>query len=318
MQRCLKRLAAASLMAALALFSTGCVEGELLYTLNPDGSGKVVIDAVMPATANFFGAGAGDRSAPPDQQLEKLRKNLAKQIIQDSRGVDAWENVSVAFQKDGRVRFKGTAYFPDAAKLKIKTIPVPTPVLDKQAGKLRLTVKTDDDKPAPKRDDEKKLDPRKLTGKQLDAYVLLQRVKYQQGKGIMQAFLTGMTINAAFQLPGEVSNVQKGFQRGEENSVKLRLSGKAILAEMDRIMTKSDKELKAYVKEHGEILSSGSSPLPKDLSPLFESLSNASADVADPKGPLFDYSAAVSKARKAFPQLRRKLNLPDLKPPGDN
>jgi len=309
------------LICALPLAFAGCVEGELTYLLNPDGSGKVNIDVVMPATPTFIRSSPGGETLKtPTDHLAKIRKEFVQSILKSSRGVTAWEDVSVNFKPDGRIHFKGIAYFQDASRLKIQTIPAPVPLLRKSGGKLRLTFKKDGDdagRKSPRTVAQSKLDPRKLSGKMLDQYVRLERVKYQQSKGLLLAFLTGLDLKSSFRVPGPVSSVQ-GFERPKADTVSLRLEGRQVIEEIDRIMSKSDRELGAYVKEHGAIVSSmNNGPPGQDLSPLFHKLSTAAAVVDKPKGPLFDFSAAVERARSKYPQLRKQLDVPDLKLPGN-
>lgn len=99
----------ASLCLVATLLLTGCFDTKEDFTINPDGSGKVVHESVFPQA---------DLSGGKDPAEEVLRKAIA-QVIEQSKGVEAWCNVSFQRMDDGRLFFKGTAYFKDLSQLKI-------------------------------------------------------------------------------------------------------------------------------------------------------------------------------------------------------
>lgn len=308
------RPAVFALFAACSLFATGCVEGELTYYLNPDGSGKVDIDVVMPTMEGFSPSGPRtDDDASPKEQIAKLKKEFVNEILEDSDGISAWENVSAKIRKDGKLHFQGTAYFKDASKLDIEQIPALKPRLLKQDGKLKLTLHKNDDDDNDDDDDEDKLNPKKLSDGELGHYITLQRVKYQQMKGLMRAFLTDLDIKAVFKLPGKIQSVQ-GFEEQVKgtSSVTVRLHGKKILKELKRLTMLPDEKLKAHLKQNGDIVPTkvGGGPEALDkLSPLFGKLKNASVTIAKPDDPLFDYAAAVEKAKPEFETLKKKYDV---------
>ena len=90
----------------------GCVEEKKEYTINPDGSGKVNCDIVFaPFNLNF----GGEEAAPESQIKTEIEK-----ILKESKGVDAWQNVSFELTDEGKIHFVGTAYFADINKLDIE------------------------------------------------------------------------------------------------------------------------------------------------------------------------------------------------------
>src|SRR5438445_786747 len=99
--------AAACLSAALLL--SGCFETKEEFTLNPDGSGKVVHESSF-QNMNL----SGDNEATE----ESLKEAIAK-VIEGAKGVDAWRDVSYKRLDDGRLYFKGTAYFKKLSDLNI-------------------------------------------------------------------------------------------------------------------------------------------------------------------------------------------------------
>ena len=84
----------------------GCFESKEEYVLNPDGSGKVII------VGSFE---TGMPGAPPSTDPKDASKQV-KELLEKSKGIDAWTNVTYEQTKEGRIAFKGTAYFPKIAE----------------------------------------------------------------------------------------------------------------------------------------------------------------------------------------------------------
>ena len=101
----------ALLAGALALLLSSCYETKQEFTINPDGSGKVRHEC------SFQSVRINNED---DTSPEALKAAIAK-IIADSKGVDAWTDVSFKRLDDGRMWFRGTAYFKKLADLQIFT-----------------------------------------------------------------------------------------------------------------------------------------------------------------------------------------------------
>ena len=99
----------AGLGTVFALLLCSCYETEQDFTLNPDGSGKVRHECSFQNIR---------MSNEPDDSPEALQAAIAK-VIKDSKGVDAWRDVSFKRLDDGRLWFQGTAYFKNLAELEI-------------------------------------------------------------------------------------------------------------------------------------------------------------------------------------------------------
>ena len=106
------KLAWILLIVGVALIA-GCVEEKKEYTINPNGSGKVDCDIVFaPFDLNF----GGEETAPKSQ----IKTEVAK-ILEESKGVDAWQNISFELTDEGKIHFAGTAYFADINKVNIRS-----------------------------------------------------------------------------------------------------------------------------------------------------------------------------------------------------
>ena len=78
---------------------SGCIESRDMFTLNPDGSGKVVHVATAPNLDLGFG---GDAQAPSDPDM--AGRKVVREMLKASKGVDAWRDVGYEMLDDGRVK----------------------------------------------------------------------------------------------------------------------------------------------------------------------------------------------------------------------
>ena len=97
-------------LGLLCIAITGCVEGEVTYTVNPDGSAKVLVDVVTVMPPTLFGGGGGPGGKKPGEEtLDDLRRQAIRQTL-EMTGVAAWKDVSAEFLPNGKLKFVGTAY----------------------------------------------------------------------------------------------------------------------------------------------------------------------------------------------------------------
>ncbi|MCX5682063.1 MAG: hypothetical protein NT049_00025 [Planctomycetota bacterium] len=120
----LKPVRLAAILAAALV--AGCFEGKAEFDLNPDGSGKVVADFLFPSRAPWLLKKAAPHPADPSAAAAEPAANPEEDMndcvgafIKKSTGIDAWKDVSFQRAADGRIQFKGTAYFKDLTKVKV-------------------------------------------------------------------------------------------------------------------------------------------------------------------------------------------------------
>jgi hypothetical protein len=124
-------LTAVVCLGALPLV-TGCFETKDEFTVNPDGSGKVTHECSF-QQVNL----GGDNEATEDSLKEAIGK-----VITEAKGVEAWRDVSYKRLDDGRLFFKGTAYFTN-----LNTLDIPNQTMlefdwKKSGGGAVLTLRT--------------------------------------------------------------------------------------------------------------------------------------------------------------------------------
>lgn len=296
-----KSLGIAAAMALAAMLA-GCLELRQDYTLNPDGSGKVAVDLLIQEMVG----GAGQADAPDPGVLAKQN---VRQILDGSAGVEAWADVAYNCTEDGRLHFKGTAYFKDF------TMPRPAAV-----GPLVVTFAKDDKggmtlliANAPEAAKAAPAPAPKLTPEETDQRVKMQREQFQQMRPMMEMFLGKARVEMSFRLPGtpgEVGNLQK--EQG--GALRFVFDGAKALQAVDQLMADD-----AYVRERVAAGAGVDARLSDALNEkLFGSRGPVQARVSGDLKPLFDYAAEVKAAKDAYPKMLERLGLapaPSQTPP---
>ena len=102
----LPRILTTVIAVAAATLLSGCFDTKDQFTLNSDGSGKVIHESSF-QSMNL----TGDN----DNSEASLKEAIAK-VIEQAKGVEAWRDVMFKRLDDGRLYFKGTAYFKDLSQ----------------------------------------------------------------------------------------------------------------------------------------------------------------------------------------------------------
>ena len=314
-----QRLVKASFYACLLLLLPGCIEMTQTITLNPDGRGKVVQEIHIAAMGGFdlnFGGGAPAK----EKSLDAIKNDAAINFVSKTKGVAAWKDVSVKWAPDGRLHMVGTAYFDklgdmtsgaggDDDKLgPAGAVGSPIPTFDVTVEKdgLKIAGKKADKIPLKK---EPTPDFAKMTDKEMDDYVLKQRVQFQMVKPLLVMFFTDLKVKMILRLPGEIHEV-KGFKKDKATEVSFTLDGNELLKATKKLMTQDAASLKKTLKEGAPELLASFGLSGDAMEPMLT--------VRKVGQPLFDYDKEVKEARAAYPEMRKKLNLdPNTKLPGE-
>lgn len=280
----------------LGLFGlSACFETKQEFTLNPDGSGKVLHEcSFQPINLS------GNSDADPEAAM----KSAIADVLEDSKGVDVWKDVTYKRLDDGRINFKGTAYFKSLNELKIQnqTLLEFTWATDAAGkGELKLKQEKSDD------DGEEKEEPKVLSDAERTAKVKEERAKFQQSKAMVAAMLGTMQQSVLFHLPGEPTEVSNFSKR--EKSLAIKMDGGKLLTSMETLMA-DDTYLSANgnISEDGPAFDDGLNQM------LFGTKGPVRAVVAQAKVPAFDYAAEVAAAQEGFAATRSALGV--AKPAG--
>jgi hypothetical protein len=285
---------------AVAALVLGCVETKQECTLNPDGSGKAIFEVVTTDMSAMF----APQAQAPDPELSA--KRMAKQILDGSAGVEAWSDVSCGCTDDGRVRFKGTAYFKDLSKVKFKAgnfEGLSFTKDDKGGMVLALGEKKEEAKPpAP---------PAPLSPDEVAARVQAERAKFQQMRPMIEMMMARMRIDITFHLPGTLAEVSV-FEKQPDGSVRLVLDGAKVLQTLDDVM--ADDKMLGDLVASGQGIGGGPKMDEFMKQRLFGSTSPMRARVTGDLAPRFDYDAEVKAAAAAYPKMIEQLGLDKLPP----
>ena len=296
----MSRLLKGMLLLACALGLTGCLDITDTYTFNPDGSGKVVHEAVL-AQMNLSMGGASE--APSEEDLKKI----VLEEIKQAKGVEAWRDISYEQRGADRFYFKGTAYFRDVNEVKFYNTGAAVNVYDKvslrnEDGRMILTIASSDDAEP---DDSEIPD---ITEENVDEEITKMQGEYQKTRMMAGGIFSGIKRYRTFYLPGTVVS-SSNLERTEDGALASRFEGIKLLEFMDRMM--NDKEVLR------EELLKGNDPLqggPSNEEALNEYVFGEAAPVeviiTPGTQPQFDYTAEVAQAAAEFPSVAETLGAP--------
>ncbi len=284
------------LIFGISVFLSGCFETKEEYTLNPDGSGKVVYSAAFPPMSFKL----GDEEPDPESQM----KDAVKDILEKSSGIDVWKDVSYKLADDGKISFKGTAYFKDVSKFDVHNQGMMKVVFFKdEKGNLVLELKGKEKDKKGVKTGKKKL--AKLSEEEITKKFKEEKAKYQQMKPMMSAFMSTMKQEMRFHLPGKPSNVTN-FKVEEGGTLLLTFEGEKLFGVMDE-MFEDPAWMRKQILAGADFTEGG----PKmDLmmnEKLFGEKAPVRATVTGAVKPLFNYKAEVTAAKKDSPKLFKEL-----------
>ena len=287
-----------TVLAAVVLLA-GCLEVKQDYTLNPDCSGKVIVDLL----AQEMPINVGQADAPDP---EVLAKQTVRRMLDGADGVDAWADVAYNRTDDGRTHFKGTAYFKDLSKLKLSIAGLMGATLSKDdKGGLTLLIGGSPEaakSPPPA--------PPKLTQEETDQRIKAQRERFKQMRPMMEMFFAKARVEMSFRLPAAPADVSN-LRKDPDGTLRFVLDGGKALLAIDQLM--ADDE---YVRERaaaGPEAGAGKNTawLNDALNEkLFGSRAPVRARASGDLKPLFDYAAEVKAAKDAYPKMMERLGLP--------
>lgn len=271
-------------------FLAGCFETKQEFTLNPDGSGKVVHESKF-QTMDISGAQKGS-----DRQM----KSAVAGILRETKGVDAWRDVTYELLDDGRIAFRGTAYFRNLSAL---DIPNQTMIeFDWAAGANHtgtLTLRAKDQKTA-----DKPAAPAGSISPEEAAQKLRQsRAQYQQMKPMMAMIMGAMKHEVVFHLPGRPGK-SSAFKPAPAGGLSLRFDGNMMLEAMEKLISDD-----AWMARNSGIMNPESAPpMDEQMSLLlFGDKGPIQATVSSAEAAVFDYEAEVAAAREDFASLQEQL-----------
>ena len=277
----------------------GCIEEKSEYTINPDGSGKVTLDLTSSSPADISRTEAG---ATPKDQIKPAIEN----ILQQSKGIETWKDISFELTDKASIHFTGTAYFPDINKLAIYGGGLDTmnklQFSTSPSGQITLELTS---YPDPKKRD-KEAKATEFTEAELAEQVKLAKLRYNQTKPMMAMMLNGLKQDLLMHLPAKIDMISN-LQKVDDTTICWQLDGGKTLEKMDQMMT-DDEWLKQQIREsQGPITDNLDESIINEIvfgqkGPVQVVLSSESSD-------LFDYDAEVVAARENYDNMLKELGL---------
>ncbi len=294
-----------SVSFGLLLLTTGCFDTKDDVTLNPDGSGKVVHECTFQAV----NLNMGNDNEDPGKALT----NAVREVLEKSRGVEAWRNVTFKTLDDGRLYFRGTAYFKNLSKLAIENQTMLDLDWTKTAGgNALLTLRTN------KSDTEasegihihrmkQKSPPKNMSPAELDKRIKQQRIQYQQGKPMVAGILGTMKHAVVLHLPGKVVS-HSNFTNDANGNLAITFSGAKMLEVMDKLVNDD-----AWCRTHNGTGFDDMQEKPvmdEEMNQfIFGEKAPVQAVITAGTKPLFDYVAEVAAAKKEYEALKKALRV---------
>jgi hypothetical protein len=285
---------------ALLLLTSGCFDTQEDFTLNPDGSGKVVHECTF-QSLNLNGN--GDNEDPG-----KALTNAVREVLEKAKGVDTWRDVTFKTLDDGRLYFRGTAYFKDLSKLAIENQTMLELDWSKTAdGNAQITVRTNKAEPTEgvSIHREKKPAPKNLSPEELDKLIKKQRGQYQQSKPMIAGLFGPMKHAIVLHLPGKVIR-HSNFTNDAAGNLAITFSGARMLEVMDKLSNDD-----AWCRAHNGTGFDDMQEKPAMDAELNQYLFGEKAPVAvvlaPGTTPQFDYAAEVAAAKKTYEPFKKSL-----------
>jgi hypothetical protein len=267
-----------------SLLCAGCLKSTRDFVINPDGSGRVVVEETTPNLAKMF-----DPEIRKGAPKEALRK-FAAQVIGDSRGIELWKDVAYETLPDGRVHFKGTAYFRDYNDLHFVVLSNNDFRINRTGdGTVTLFLQWDTATARPTTD----VAERRHLADSL-------RASFAEARTLL-ASVSDIYERDTYRIAGSVKS-SRGFRLEADGALGVELEGKTLLRVCDSITATEGFWEQAAGREPG------SEPDLRILAALFGG-SMPSADVAVSTSPLFNYADEMAAGRREYAALRKKLGL---------
>jgi hypothetical protein len=295
----------------LLLLTSGCFDTKEDYTINPDGSGKVVHECSFQSL---------DLSGQNPEADEALR-NAVREVLDKSEGVEAWRDVRFKTLDDGRLFFRGTAYFKDLSKLVIQNQQMLKFGWKRTAdGGGNLDLRTNDSEPVASHNlpeggtvsitspaKQSRTSTNALSPEELAKKIKQDRVQFQQAKPMLAGFLGTMKQTAVFHLPGKVAS-SSNFAKDASGALTLTFDGAKFLEVMEKLVN-DDEWCRKHAGTGFEDAQSAPSMDDEMCQMIFGEKAPVRAVVAAGQTPLFDYAAEAAAARKDYAKVQKELKI---------
>jgi len=287
----------APLVVALAFFA-GCVEEKSEYTVNPDGSGKVVYDIIFaPTQLNL---------SPKETEPQHRIKLEVEKILQKSEGIDAWSDIFYELTDEGQIHFVGTAYFRDINKVNIRAggfnKDMKLRFSRSRSGRITIELRKESDS----KSTEKKGDVPEFSEAELAQKIKETRLQYNEARPMMLGMLGTLKQVKKLHLPGKIEK-RSNFELIDSSTVQVKIEGRKMIEAMDKMMA-DDGWMKRQIRAGKNPVKEGpDEPVLNEM--LFGEKGPVQIVLDGDSKALFDYEAEVAQAQKGYKTIIKKLGI---------
>ncbi|MDH5380847.1 MAG: PQQ-binding-like beta-propeller repeat protein [Cyclobacteriaceae bacterium] len=275
----MKKLYTFPVLVALLLL-TGCFHIKQIFTINPDGSGKVLMEAVF-----NISEGADNQSA-----IEKARKSI-RDVFEESQGIETWSGLEYSLDEDGLVTMIVTGYFSDINLVKIHNLSTPETIIYSNnllsiqpfIGK-KQSVKTE------------------LSQEEIKKRAIQEQESFQKEGDMILPFFKDMSSEKSFNVSGNIVNGKAAFTTSKEGYPTLSFDGNDFAFAFEELSKQS------MFWEDQAKLNAGMIDTPSQvwLSQFIEKtygVKEVPSIKINSDKPLFDYQNEVLAAKQSFQKM---------------
>jgi hypothetical protein len=298
-------------VAALAALSSGCVDQDQKFVINPDGSGKFISTMVLSVNPQQLAA-LGSAGGGQD-----MGKQVLTQLIRGAEGVEVWSDLSQQQTPDGKTRVTATAYFPDVNKFSMSASggrssgPQSSTLISRKEGSDWIIEVGMPDASSPASGSTAK----KKTPEEIKAAIQQSQQQWQATKGFMAPMMQDAKLRTTVVVGGTVKS-GIGFSKEAENTALMQFNGPKIIDTIDKMVM--DPRMAQEAAEKGGDLLGALRDQKRMQKVIMESLTDGEGMpriVATAGEPAFDYKAEVEKAKTSqTPELKALVE--EAKKPG--
>lgn len=297
------RLFPCALIAAV-LSLVGCVDQDQKFVINPDGSGKFIVNTTIDDAQLAALGNAGS---------ENLGKQIALQLLKGTEGIEAWADLKAEKIAGGKTKVTGVGYFPDINKLKFSAgemgggTPSST-IASRKEGNQWIIEFTPPTEAAP----ESTPAAPKKSADEVRAEVKQVQTQWQATKSIVAPLFDSAKIAVSLEVGGSIQE-SLGFAKEGENQASLNLTGGKVVAAIDKLI--NDHQLLEDAVASGDSQRVFRDPK-RIMNLVMETMTDGKGMpkvVITPGKPMFDYKKEVEEA-KANPSEALKQLQQEAKP----
>jgi len=264
------------------IFFAGCINGQAVVSLNPNGSGKIAFEGLYDPCSLEEGA---DVSQTFRGFIEDIKNTLLK-----SEGIDAWKDVDWRVLGNGKFYFKAQAYFKSINNVSI--------YLGNMKGNLKAFYQRNEKQQC-------LLELKSLKTEVNDISAEAQRrhsaLRYELFCQAAEKILNKLRVSIILYLPADIEKFE-GFNEIDQRTVQYLIDGKRMLYLLESIRQQSQYELvERWKYNRVEFLNNELLPMRLD------SWEPLKVYFADSNEYLFDYEKEKTNAQKEYLHIMERL-----------